>query len=82
MTEQAQKPEVKTPAKPEVKTPVKPIIKKAAEAKPSVVEKKEDQTVEQAKAKAVPVVSGKQATWTEIMNTSRGLRPDGSKRVK
>jgi len=30
---------------------------------------------------AKPYVGSKTATWTEIMNCQKGLRPDGSKRV-
>ena len=35
-----------------------------------------------AKVKKVQSEPMKQATWAEIMNTQRGLRPDGKPRVK
>lgn len=65
---------------------IKPTIKKAAESKK--IEPKVPLTPEPAKPiiaavkvkTEAKIVSGEQATWVEIMNTSRGLKPDGSKR--
>lgn len=70
---------IKAVTKAPEKPVVKPTIKKAAEAKPNPAAKNAP-SIEVAKAKAEPVTTGKQASWTEIMNAARGLRPDGKKR--
>ena len=57
----------------------KPDLTKKNPVLPKAKPAPKSQDVVEAKTKAKPAPTGKQATWAEIINFQRGKKPDGSK---
>jgi len=63
-------------------SPKKPDLTKKNPILPKTKPQPKPEAVIKAKTEAKPAPSGRQATWTEIMNFQRGNKPDGTKAGK